>query len=690
MLRSEDVSPGNPSRGTSSYNARGGSNESSTGTIVAEDFEANYLFRRFDLKETIEHGGHWEMVKAVDKENEHESKLYAIKKFWRWGIRKEHKEALFQEVEILKRLDHEHVVTIYHWFPNEAFHFYVVLEHLGGEELLDRVVAKTQESYSEEEARALCRTIIKTIGYVHKEKVVHRDIKPSSFALARPGDEKSIRLTGFGVACFLEDDGLVTSPVFDEETVAPEILEGKRHNTSVDMWNIGHVVHVLITGCEPVFDEETSGFFKRKKKWSLNLESESWKRTSQEAQDFVRRLLEKDPDNRMTSSEAIDHPWMHVARDDLASNDLGQNLRDFTLRNAKRKLKTAVRLYIIAGRYCGELKKSEAGGYEFQRAYKLGNLLGEGSFARVYRATVKTSKGNQPKEFAVKRLVRWKHGKASNKKVFDEVCVLGSLNHPNVIKMHDFYHDDPKFYYIVLELMRGGELFGQIQTKTRFNEKEARDTCRALLKALDYIHSRNVVHHDLKPENVLLASKSDCASIRLADFGFACGVSDELSTDCCGTPFYMAPEIIQRKLHGTPVDMWSMGVIIFNMLSGKHPFGKQYRFRKYINPIYAEIRKGQFDFDPRYWSTVSEDAKDLVKNLLKVNPSERLTACQALQHRWLLREGEGLVENDLGPGLQELRVFNARRKLQLKAAIKAVVAMNRMDDSRRDQLGEES
>ena len=87
--------------------------------------------------------------------------------------------------------------------------------------------------------------------------------------------------------------------------------------------------------------------------------------------------------------------------------------------------------------------------------------------------------------------------------------------------------------------------------KTRFNEKEARDTCRALLKALDYIHSRNVVHHDLKPENVLLASKSDCASIRLADFGFACGVSDELSTDCCGTPFYMAPEIIQRKLHGT-------------------------------------------------------------------------------------------------------------------------------------------
>ncbi|CAM9881985.1 unnamed protein product, partial [Ascophyllum nodosum] len=222
-------------------------NNESNATEVSDDFEEDYFFDRFEIDTTIKRGGHWEMVKAIVKE--HPTMSYAVKKVWRWGMSKEDEEALVQEVNILKSLDHDHVVRIYHFFPNEALHFYVVLEHLEGGDLLDHVLAK--ESYSEETVRRLCRIIVSAMDHVHTADVVHRDIKPGSFVLAKPDDERSVKLTDFGAACFLEADGLVPTKVCTDKLMAPEMLKRKRHGTSVDMWNIGHVVHILIVGVDP-------------------------------------------------------------------------------------------------------------------------------------------------------------------------------------------------------------------------------------------------------------------------------------------------------------------------------------------------------------------------------------------------------------------------------------------------------
>ncbi|CAN0241190.1 unnamed protein product, partial [Ascophyllum nodosum] len=219
-----------------------------------------------------------------------------------------------------------------------------------------------------------------------------------------------------------------------------------------------------------------------------------WNNISEEAQDFVRQLLENDPDRRMTSKTAIKHRWMDMEEESLALNDLGTKQEDMMLRNAKQKMKNAVHLFLLTGRYCGALERTDQKS-EFLRAYDLCDKLGKGSFANVFRATRKsTHKCDLPQDVAVKQTARRRPSRSETEncteKVLSEVCILGRLKHENVIKMHEFFHDDPEHFYIVLELMRGGELFEQIPKRTGFNEQEARDACRVLLKALKYIHSR--------------------------------------------------------------------------------------------------------------------------------------------------------------------------------------------------------
>ncbi|CAM9919511.1 unnamed protein product [Ascophyllum nodosum] len=321
----------------------------STGTVVSETFELNDFYSHFTLGQTIEREEHWEMLKA-DPNNFPGSMTYTIKKVRRWSLRynDQRKKALLREVDILKKLDHPLVVKIHHFFRNEPLHLFAVLEHLEGGELLEHVTRK--ERYSETEVRNLCRTIMYAIDYVHSEKVVHRDIKSGSFVFANPGDKGSLKLTGFGAAYSL-DDGLVVTPVgCGEELVAPEILKEQPHGTSVDMWNIGCVVHLLIDGSQPVFERKKTETYGK-----LSLASENWKKTSPEVKDFVSSLLEKNPSTRMTAHQAINHRWLSMEGKSLDSNDLGQNLRQIMLYKAKRELRTALRKTSCLGDYLANL-----------------------------------------------------------------------------------------------------------------------------------------------------------------------------------------------------------------------------------------------------------------------------------------------------------------------------------------------
>ena len=247
----------------------------------------------------------------------------------------------------------------------------------------------------------------------------------------------------------------------------------------------------------------------------------------------------------------------------------------------------------------------------------------------------------------------------------DEIMVLNELQHPHIIRLYDVY-EEKDFWYLVTEKMSGGELFDRIVAKSYYNEKEARDVCKILFEAIGHCHNNSVAHRDLKPENLLLRSEVNDSEIKIADFGFAKKVLTPNSlTTQCGTPGYVAPEILEGIAYDTKSDMWSLGVIIYILLGGYPPFIEQNQ-----RELFRKIRKGNYEFHEEYWGSVSADAKDLISCLLTVQPAKRLSADQALKHKWMTQDDSVLAGQDLGTNLSELRKYNAKRKF--KAAVNAV------------------
>jgi calcium/calmodulin-dependent protein kinase I len=256
--------------------------------------------------------------------------------------------------------------------------------------------------------------------------------------------------------------------------------------------------------------------------------------------------------------------------------------------------------------------------------------------------------------------------------LLDEVDILKEMNHVHIIRLYDFF-TEPSTYYLVMEQMSGGELFDRIVAKAYYNEKEARDTCKILLEAVGYMHQNHVAHRDLKPENLLLLSKDDDSAVKIADFGFAKKVHEENSlTTQCGTPGYVAPEILEGTPYDQRADMWSVGVILYILLGGYPPFIESTQ-----RDLFRKIRRGEYEFHEEYWGTVSAEAKELISSLLTVKASNRLDAEQALQNSWIRGDDASLAKKGLDKNLKEFKKFNAKRKF--KAAVSTIMAVNKLN-----------
>lgn len=185
-------------------------------------------------------------------------------------------------------------------------------------------------------------------------------------------------------------------------------------------------------------------------------------------------------------------------------------------------------------------------------------------------------------------------------------------------------------YYLVAEYLEGGELFDRIVHKSSYTESEARDVCKILFGALSYMNSKGIAHRDLKPENLLLQYKDSDSEIKIADFGFAKKTEGDSLKTLCGTPGYVAPEVLRKVKYGTKADMWAMGVIIFIMLGGYPPF-----YAESPRELLRLTKKGEFEFDPEYWKDISSGIKDLICALLTTDPNKRASADEILEHPYV-------------------------------------------------------
>jgi len=287
---------------------------------------------------------------------------------------------------------------------------------------------------------------------------------------------------------------------------------------------------------------------------------------------------------------------------------------------------------------------------KFEDKYDLGRELGRGATAVVYKCTLKGT----DQAWAVKIMDK----RVEHKTIVTEVGILLKMDHPNIVRMKEVF-ESLDSVYIVLELVTGSELFERIVNQGFYSEKQASAAVRDMISAVKYLHEHNVVHRDLKPENILYEDLSMDSKLKVADFGLSTIVSNKVSLmTVCGTPGYCAPEVLKGLKYDQSCDMWSIGVISYILLCGYEPF-----FAENDNEMFKRILKGDYQFDSPWWDEVSENAKDLVRKLLVVDPAKRLTPAAALKHVWV--SGVANKSQDKGNTIEKLKEFNARRKLKL-------------------------
>lgn len=289
--------------------------------------------------------------------------------------------------------------------------------------------------------------------------------------------------------------------------------------------------------------------------------------------------------------------------------------------------------------------------------------LGEGGYGSVRKGVCKALNA----ERAIKSIPK---KSLPDRARFDrEIEIMRVLDHPNIIKLFEVF-EDAKYFYMVMELCTGGELLDCIIVNpSGFSEKVAARVVREIFRAVHYMHTVNIAHRDLKPQNFLLVDKSglENSALKLIDFGISrqCKPGDVMTTKAC-TLAYVAPEVIAGE-YSLTCDVWSLGVIIFLILSGSPVFSGPNR------EIYDAIKSCKYSFDAPVWANISEDAKDLISNLLVLDPQKRYTAEQALHHPWIDKLApKGKDENLLAAGIHNWKSFQAANKL--KKATLTVIA----------------
>lgn len=285
------------------------------------------------------------------------------------------------------------------------------------------------------------------------------------------------------------------------------------------------------------------------------------------------------------------------------------------------------------------LVNDSASGKSFLECYEMGAVLGEGGFAFVYRCKHK----DNDQEYAVKEVIDANYS-TDGENLKEELDALKRLREgPYVVRLFDVFRDYDRTY-VVMEEMKGGDLLERITEKETFPEKDARRISRTLLEAIGFCHRKHVAHRDIKPENILLVNKTDDTAIKLADFGCARFLTDDVRLKTlCGSPQYVAPELYTNDDgYDERCDLWSAGIVIYVILGGYAPFEAP------TLELPALITEGYVEFQPRYWGEIPKPPKELIESLLQVDPDDRATISEALDSEWLKRRDKEFMNESNG------------------------------------------
>ncbi|NWU97040.1 KCC1G kinase, partial [Upupa epops] len=290
----------------------------------------------------------------------------------------------------------------------------------------------------------------------------------------------------------------------------------------------------------------------------------------------------------------------------------------------------------------GRMEEDESSSWKKQtsnirKTFIFMEALGSGAFSEVF--LVKQRSTGQL--FALKCIKKSPLTRDSS--LENEIAVLKKIKHENIVTLEDIYESTTHFY-LVMQLVSGGELFDRILERGVYTEKDASGVIHQVLTAVKYLHENGIVHRDLKPENLLYLTPEDNSKIMITDFGLSKMEQNGIMSTACGTPGYVAPEVLAQKPYSKAVDCWSIGVITYILLCGYPPF-----YEETESKLFEKIKEGYYEFESPFWDDISESAKDFIRHLLEKNPSTRFTCEEALRHPWI--NGNTALHRDIYPSV---------------------------------------
>ncbi|KAI8962690.1 checkpoint kinase 2-like protein [Daldinia sp. FL1419] len=366
--------------------------------------------------------------------------------------------------------------------------------------------------------------------------------------------------------------------------------------------------------------------------------------------------------------------------EDMSSNGTFVN-EAIVGRNQRRELQEQDEIAVMdKARFIFRYPRTRASS-AFLQQYTLLDRLGKGHFAEVYLCVEKST----GQRYAVKIFTKnpGMDERSKTDGLQQEIAVLMGVSHPNVLCLKDTFNEK-NAVYLVLELAPEGELFNYIVMKQKLSEVETRKLFIQLFQGIKYLHDRNIVHRDVKPENILLVDKD--LHVKLADFGLAKIIGEEsFTTTLCGTPSYVAPEILAEGKHRKytkAVDIWSLGVVLYICLCGFPPFSDELYSRDFPYTLSQQIKSGRFDYPSPYWDSVGDPALDLIDHMLVVEPEKRFTVDQCLAHPWITQKTLGVNDSTdglvAGIGGLEMQRRSAARERTLLSSINSVQIANKV------------
>ncbi|NXL56246.1 KCC1G kinase, partial [Chordeiles acutipennis] len=289
--------------------------------------------------------------------------------------------------------------------------------------------------------------------------------------------------------------------------------------------------------------------------------------------------------------------------------------------------------------------------------------LGSGAFSEVFLVKQRST----GKLFALKCIKKSPLTRDSN--LENEIAVLRKIKHENIVSLEDIYESTTHFY-LVMQLVSGGELFDRILERGVYTEKDASVVIHQVLTAVKYLHENGIVHRDLKPENLLYLTPDENSKIMITDFGLSKMEQNGIMSTACGTPGYVAPEVLAQKPYSKAVDCWSIGVITYILLCGYPPF-----YEETESKLFEKIKEGYYEFESPFWDDISESAKDFIRHLLDKNPNTRFTCEEALRHPWI--NGNTALHRDIYPSVSA-QIQKNFAKSKWKRAFNAAVVVHHM------------